>query len=1254
MKTLKIGMLTHGALLLCALLFPSRQVAARDLVRIDKNYEDSVRVVILWNESDKFFKDKIRGNVPVGPQTRDFVLNALSLDTSLESGNVFVSPTPVTTWAMIKQRWPGKLPHVIVHINAGYRSNSGSKLKSILDSAVQNRIGVVSIGDDAAASAEQTFGVKGTDNDPPPFDEKDQLDSLWVGLNRNNDNRLKDANVFPYINGIISNAIDSMGAGEILFFKPYCNNNADSCRLQNDADKYLPITPQWLTFLGYMRGHENGAFVGDVDSLNIIVAIQDTLNETQTASKNAMVRRGVMLGYQPQYLRQKDASQQIVYDAIMWASLAHQLGLTVGEFRLRGEPAFDTITTDDSIKFFGEIEWDSTDIWGKVTKIRRPSLDSTITWQLTPSTGALLSSGAGPSPSNVFSATRAFETYTITGHFVDPQSGEPHTAIMQVYVKAGAPAQLTVESSPLKQTSPHAPNPVGRLQIASNEQSKSAYAVLRDRYGNWAGPATQTVWTPAQPILTTSVLVADSGKGQVTKNLNVSDDSTLVLVTDTRYSLTDSVMVRIAPYTYDSIQIYSGTPPTGTLISGVFEFNTNEQRTLYAMGWRSDGGGSEQIAVEWRNLLTPVSTVNSPGESQSWLLSPILPATGKIVAVRGTLSDTIDVKILPGPPTSLDIRLLTPPELRIAGKPIAAEIVLRNDDTLYFNDTCFAATIVDSLADARNRLVFPDSTVPFGRASLCFLGGRDTISLLLYNAPYNRTPHQIGVTLDYGLSDTSEKFILLPDTIVRLVIEYAEGREIDTLRLTAPEGVEALYSRGYDAYDNRFRPDPQSDWSSNGSLHDPATVGSSRLFYEAKGVVVSESGQIIARLSGNGAIRDSAYVIIKGPGIRMMQSLTRDTSGNGYLDRIDIYFAEVVDAQSVGLITKIAFSGRGVNFTNVSLVGRNGTMQDSVFYLAIAENKTLQPQTDWELSIAMQGVAGLKDLTDDARTVDGAGPVIWSVEKDLKGDINSNRDDMITVVFSEAVISTSMSKLDPSLKPGSFLRVWDLDASGIYRLVPGVFDSIDGLSEVVYDAPGYPGTIIRFTMENNQELLQRYRVNIDSAAGVLVDDAIKLNAPNQNNQRVRVQSKRNPSDIVSVPNPSRPIGTRIMPGELLPGHQPGAREWIITDRAGTVLSFSIPMDEQRTGKVRLYIKIYDGVGNLVISATQLDLVNQIRGSLPAGADVGDAFSVDMYWNGYNQSGMAVAPGSYRVFVLIDFESPSVEDVRKSTNIGMAF
>jgi hypothetical protein len=44
----------------------------------------------------------------------------------------------------------------------------------------------------------------------------------------------------------------------------------------------------------------------------------------------------------------------------------------------------------------------------------------------------------------------------------------------------------------------------------------------------------------------------------------------------------------------------------------------------------------------------------------------------------------------------------------------------------------------------------------------------------------------------------------------------------------------------------------------------------------------------------------------------------------------------------------------------------------------------------------------------------------------------------------------------------------------------------------------------------------------------------------------------------------------------------------------------------------------------------------------------------MYWNGYNQSGMAVAPGSYRVFVLIDFESPSVEDVRKSTNIGMAF
>lgn len=1252
MKKLKIGMVTHGALLLCALLFSSRPASAIAPIRVDKIYEDSVRVVILWNETGTKFGD----GVVVGPQTRDFVLKALSLDTSRSSGNVFVSPTPTTTWAMIKARWPGRLPHVIVHINAGWKSRSGNYLRAVLDSAVNNRIGIVSIGDDAADYGARTFGLDTTsvENVPQPMGDAKWVDSLWVGLNRSRDDKLKDGEIYPYVNGIISNAIDSLGAGASLFFKPSCNNNSETCRNQNDADKYNTLYPQWLTFLGYMRGIDNKQFVGGVDELNVIVAIQDTLRASSGAGGGALVRRGVMLSYQPQYLLNKQASEQIVYDAIMYASLTHQLGLTVGAFRLRGEPAFDTITTDTTIKFFGEIEWDSTDIWGTVHKIRRPSLDSTITWTLTPSTGATLSSGAGPSPSNVFSATRAFQTYTITGNFVDPKSGEPHTATMQVYVKAGAPAQLTVESSPLQQTSPHAPNPAGRLQIASNEQSKSGYAVLRDRYGNWAGPSTQTVWAAKNPILTASVQVADSGKGLFTKNLNVTDDSTEVSATDTRYSLTGSVMVRIAPYTYDSIQIYSGTYPGGTLISGVLLFNTNEQRSLYVMGKRSDNIGWERISVEWQNLLSPASTVNTPGESESWLLSPILPAVGKIVAVRGSLRDTIDVKILPGPPTSLDIRLLTPSELRIAGKPIAAEIVLRNDDTLYFNDTCFAARIVDSLADARNRLVFPDSTVPFGRASLCFLGGRDTISFLLYNAPYNRTPHQIGVTLDYGLSDTTEKFILLPDTIVRLVIENAEGKAIDTLPLAAPDGVAALYSRGYDVYGNRFRPDPLSDWSSNGTLHDPVTQGSSRLFYEAKGVVVSESGQIIARLSSNGLIRDTTYVIITGLGIKMAQSVTRDTSGNGYLDRIDVHFADVVDAQNVDLINRIAFSGRGVNFTNVSLVGRNGTMQDSVFYIAVTETKTALPQTDWDLSIAMQGVTGLRDVGADERTVDGAGPVVWSVEKDIKGDINSNRDDVITVVFSEPVISSVRNRLDPSLKPGDFLKVWDLDASGNYRLVSGVFDSIQGLTEVVYDAPGYPGTIIRFTMENNQELLQRYRVNIDSAASLLVDDAERPNAPNQNNQRVRVQSKRNPSDVVSVPNPSRPISTHIPPGVFIPGNQPGAREWIINDGAGTVLSYSIPLDEQRTGKVRLYIKIYDAVGNLVLSAVERDLVNQIRSTLPAGADLGDAFTVDTYWNGYNQNGMAVAPGTYRVFILIDFESPAVEDVHKSINIGMAF
>lgn len=46
---------------------------------------------------------------------------------------------------------PGELPYVIVHVNAGWLTESGDYINGILNTAADSGFGVVSIGDDAGA-----------------------------------------------------------------------------------------------------------------------------------------------------------------------------------------------------------------------------------------------------------------------------------------------------------------------------------------------------------------------------------------------------------------------------------------------------------------------------------------------------------------------------------------------------------------------------------------------------------------------------------------------------------------------------------------------------------------------------------------------------------------------------------------------------------------------------------------------------------------------------------------------------------------------------------------------------------------------------------------------------------------------------------------------------------------------------------------------------------------------------------------------
>lgn len=271
--------------------------------RVPKSYEDTVRILVLTNASAVGDPGCGARTRPVGPLTRDFTLGSLT-----GIPNVISWDSRSATWDEILKGWPGKLPHVIVHVNAGWYSENGPYVNDILNRAADLRIGVVSIGDDAANFADKVFGFSNVVNQPLPMDNATQYRGsgarLWIGLDGAGD-------ILPD-NGVIRNTAVKMGVNA-LEFKPYGTDGSGDYRCEADADKYT-IIPEYLDKLlplGFQRAYDGVDTIGTPREYQTIVAFQDE------------ARRGVALSFEPQFLTNRLAAEQIVYDAILFSSYAH-------------------------------------------------------------------------------------------------------------------------------------------------------------------------------------------------------------------------------------------------------------------------------------------------------------------------------------------------------------------------------------------------------------------------------------------------------------------------------------------------------------------------------------------------------------------------------------------------------------------------------------------------------------------------------------------------------------------------------------------------------------------------------------------------------------------------------------------------------------------------------------------------------------------------------------------------------------------
>ena len=268
--------------------------------------------------------------------------------------------------------------------------------------------------------------------------------------------------------------------------------------------------------------------------------------------------------------------------------------------------------------------------------------------------------------------------------------------------------------------------------------------------------------------------------------------------------------------------------------------------------------------------------------------------------------------------------------------------------------------------------------------------GVDTVYITLHSATTN--PHQVWVRLTgkngASLEAASAQFSLAPGDVDAFRLETSDGRAVpaDT-SIEAPGG--ALYMRavGRDRYGNLIGP-VEATWTADGTLHAVDAGPASYLYYTTGATVYNENGCITATAGGT-SYRMCVHVRV--PPAAFAAVVTRDTSGDGRLDRVEIHltrpvsvagFADSPATNNVAVMCRTRTSTYPLPLTDIA-PRTPGTTLDSVFYLELSGDVALPqyvlPQTAWTPTVTIDG---FQDITSvEHASTDGAGPVIWRVTK---------------------------------------------------------------------------------------------------------------------------------------------------------------------------------------------------------------------------------------------------------------------------------